>query len=248
MSIFKVNKASIALFLFKSAKTPHLLHVVITRYEDFSIQFTSYEKIKYFIPLRSAMKKNGIKLALFTFVALCISHFLTHDEVDGDYLMQKPHSFAEFNSTKNVSTDNEAEETNPRINLSIGEDLESFLERIRNDVSSIPEYDEYKRSFDICLLRPEEIIKLEQKDKTFMNTFANWGEKWIIQNKTEQMDRKKSEKRFSKKLCWRKSLFMITSSNPFVQRPIQIEDIRAKELQQRNSSKRKYVQTFPQSE
>ena len=52
--------------------------------------------------------------------------------------------------------------------ISIGEDLESFLERIRNDVSSIPEYDEYKESFDICLLRPEEIIKLEQ---------ANMGEK-----------------------------------------------------------------------
>ena len=221
----KVNKASIALILFKSAQTHHPLHVVITRYEDFSLQSTkSYEKFQYYIPFRSAMMKNGIKLALFTFVALCKSHFLTHDEVDGDYLLQKPHSFLEYDSsisTKNVSTDNEAEETNQRINLSIGEDLESFLERIRNGVSLIPEYDEYKESFDICLLRPEEIIKLEQKDKSFMNTFINWGEKVTIQSKAERLDRKKSEKRFSKKLCWRKTLFITTSSNPFLKRPIQ---------------------------
>ena len=222
MSIFNVNKASVAFLLFKSAKTSQILHVVITRYEDFSLFWReNNEKFRYFIPFGGAMKKKGIKLALFTFVALCKSHLLTHDEVDEDYLMQKPHSFAKFNSTNNLSTDNEAGETNQRINLSIGEDLESFLERMRDDVSLIPEYDEYKESFDICLLRPEEIIKLEQKDKSFINTFINWGEKVTIQSKAERLDRKKSEKRFSKKLCWRKTLFITTSSNPFLKRPIQ---------------------------
>ena len=67
------------------------------------------------------------------------------------------------------------EEIETRMDLSVGEDLETFIERIKNgeiNKDTIPERGDYKRSFLLCLLDKEERTKLEGKDKDFMKTFV----------------------------------------------------------------------------
>ena len=61
-----------------------------------------------------------------------------------------------------------------REDLSVGEDLETFIERIKNgeiNKHTIPEGEEFKKTFLLCLLDEEERKKLERKDKDFMKTF-----------------------------------------------------------------------------
>ena len=70
------------------------------------------------------------------------------------------------------------EESETRMDLSVEEDLETFIERIKNGKihkDTIPEYGERKFSFLLCLLDKEERKKLDQKDEDFMKTF-NWRE------------------------------------------------------------------------
>ena len=66
------------------------------------------------------------------------------------------------------------EESETRMDLSVGEDLETFIERIKNgeiNKDTISEYGEWKDLFLLCLLDKEERKKLEQKDEDFMETF-----------------------------------------------------------------------------
>ena len=71
------------------------------------------------------------------------------------------------------------EESETRIDLSVGEDLESFIERIKNgeinkdtpDTKIGKGFGDRKESFLLCLLDKEERRKLEQKDFDFMKTF-----------------------------------------------------------------------------
>jgi len=67
------------------------------------------------------------------------------------------------------------EESETRMDLSVGEDLETFIERIKNgeiNKDTIPGRGDSKESFLLCLLNKEERKKLEQKDEDFMVSFA----------------------------------------------------------------------------
>ena len=69
------------------------------------------------------------------------------------------------------------EESETRMDLSVGEDLETFIERIKSGKihkDTIPEDGEIKMSFLLCLLDKEERKKLEQKDEKFKETFFFW--------------------------------------------------------------------------
>ena len=61
------------------------------------------------------------------------------------------------------------------MDLSVGEDLETFIERIKHgeiNKDTTPEDGERKYSFLLCLLDKEERKKLEQKDEDFRKTFS----------------------------------------------------------------------------
>ena len=69
------------------------------------------------------------------------------------------------------------EESETRRDLSVGEDLETFIVRIKNgkiNKDTIQELGDLKYSFLLCLLDQEERKKLEEKDEDFMETFL-WG-------------------------------------------------------------------------
>ena len=66
------------------------------------------------------------------------------------------------------------EESETRMDLSVGEDLETFIERTKNgeiDKDTIPERGEHKYLFLLCLLDKKERKKLEHKDEDFIKTF-----------------------------------------------------------------------------
>ena len=66
------------------------------------------------------------------------------------------------------------EESETRMDLSVGEDLETFIGRLKNgeiNKDTISERGELKDLFLLCLLDKEERKKLEQKEEDFMKTF-----------------------------------------------------------------------------
>ena len=103
------------------------------------------------------------------------------------------------------------EESETRMDLSVGEDLETFIERIKNgemNKDTIPEYEERKGSFLLCLLDKEERKKLEQKDEDFMETF-DWGSEADV---TEaEWKESESNLKFSNSFCYRFTRFIDAS-------------------------------------
>ena len=67
------------------------------------------------------------------------------------------------------------EDNDNRKDLSVGEDLETLMRKIKNhkmNKDSIPFDGDFKESFLLCLLDKEERKKLEEKDEAFMETFC----------------------------------------------------------------------------
>ena len=118
-----------------------------------------------------------------------------------------------------------AEENETRMDLSVGEDLETFIERIKNgeiNKDTIPEdfrddSIDFKRSFSLCLLDNEERKKLAQKNEDFMETFDLYGYIRLDGNirlrreadvPEAEWNASKSNLKFSKSLCSRETHFV----------------------------------------
>ena len=66
------------------------------------------------------------------------------------------------------------QESDTREDLSVGEDLETFIRKIKDghvNKDTIPEDGDHSETFSLCLLKKEDRRKLEQKDSEFMKTF-----------------------------------------------------------------------------
>ena len=109
------------------------------------------------------------------------------------------------------------EESETRMDLSVGEDLETFIERIKNgkiNKDTIPEGGEKvagKWPFLLCLLDKEERKKLEQKDEDFMLTFyeTQFGNEADVPK--AEWDASESNLKFSYSLCSRVTHFIDAS-------------------------------------
>ena len=99
--------------------------------------------------------KKGIKKALKKFN--CKSAILT------DICMTKRNCITKEKYEEMYKTNEESEK---RMDLSVGEDLETFIERIKNG-----KIGEHKETFLLCLLDKEQRKKLEEKDEYIMRTF-----------------------------------------------------------------------------
>jgi len=105
------------------------------------------------------------------------------------------------------------EESETRIDLSVGEDLETFIERIKNEEinkDTIPEDGEYKKPFLLCLLDKEERKRLEEKDFDFMKTFY-WNENGKADVSEAEWKESESNQKFSRSTCYR-TTFIIDAS------------------------------------
>ena len=149
--------------------------------------------------------KKGIKKALKKFG--CTSAILS------GIIMYKENCITKEKYEEMYKTDEESEK---RMDLSVGEDLETFIGRIKNgeiNKDTIPEDGEYKELFLLCLLDEEERKKLEQKDEDFMYTFYEHilGEEADVPE--AEWKASESNMKFSKSECWRRTYFIDASIN-----------------------------------
>ena len=114
------------------------------------------------------------------------------------------------------------EESETRMDLSVGEDLENFIERIKNgeiNKDTIQEDGDFtfKRSFLLCLLDNEERKKLEQKNEDFIETFNLYGYIRLDGNiglereadvPEAEWNASESNLKFSKSICSRETHFV----------------------------------------
>ena len=107
------------------------------------------------------------------------------------------------------------EENDKRMDLSVGEELETFIDKIKDgkiNKDTIPKDGDRIFAFLLCLLDEEERKKLEQKDEDFMKTFRFRG---IGKADVPEAEWKASESnmKFSKSECWRRTYFIDASIN-----------------------------------
>ena len=106
------------------------------------------------------------------------------------------------------------EENETRMDLSVGEDLETFIERIKNgeiNKDTIPERGERKGSFLLCLLDKEERKKLEQKNEAFLQTF-NLHDIGKADVREKDWKLSESNSKFSRSNCRRLTFFIEAST------------------------------------
>ena len=144
--------------------------------------------------------KRGIQKALKNFG--CTSAILSKVYMRKDNCITKER-FDEMYKTK--------EESEERMDLSVGEDLETFIERIKNgkiNKDTIPKDEEKKWTFLLCLLDEEERKKIERKDYDFMKTF--WEHYYGGEADVPEAEWKASESnsKFSNWVCRRSTYFI----------------------------------------
>ena len=105
------------------------------------------------------------------------------------------------------------EESEERMDLSVGEDLETLIERIKNgeiNKDTIPKNGERKETFLLCLLDEEERKKLERKDFDFMETFWGYWKGEVLVKDVPEAEWKASESnmKFAKSYCGRNTYFI----------------------------------------
>ena len=158
------------------------MHFIVPDY------FDSYEAKR---GIQKALKNFGCTSAILSTINMFKENCITKEKFDEMY------------KTK--------EESEERMDLSVGEDLETFIEKIKNgeiNKDTIPEDGEEKETFLLCLLDEEERKKLERKDKDFMETFFEH----IIEREADvpeaEWKASESNMKFAKSRCYRKTYFI----------------------------------------
>lgn len=139
------------------------------------------------------MKRFGYKSAMFSTIWMWKENCITKERFDIEYGIK--------NDEKGNKTEN-----NKENNYSVGDDLEAFINRIKN--GTISEIGEWSNLNLLCLLDKNERRKLDVKDEAFLKTFQrrNYAdvpqEEWI---KTEYKHLK-----FSRSEAYRETNFIDT--------------------------------------
>ena len=100
------------------------------------------------------------------------------------------------------------EESEKRKDLSVGEDLEAFIENIQN--GEINRCEDFNITFLLCLLDKEERKKLERKDEDFMETFFDhsYGGLKEVDVPEAEWIASESNMKFARSRCLRKTYFI----------------------------------------
>ena len=102
----------------------------------------------------------------------------------------------DYQSNKEVET---------RDDLSVGEDLETYIQRVVNGEITremIPKHGELKGNFLICLLDKKERWKLDRKNEKFLISFWD-NESGEADIPLEEWNKSKSNLKFSSSVSWR---------------------------------------------
>ena len=108
------------------------------------------------------------------------------------------------------------EENDKRMDLSVGEELETFIDKIKDgkiNKDTIPKDGDRIFAFLLCLLDEEERKKLEQKDEDFMRPFFEhfYGREADVPE--AEWKASESNMKFSKSEGWRRTYFIDVSDS-----------------------------------
>ena len=144
--------------------------------------------------------KKGIKKALKKFN--CKSAILS------SIYMTKDNCITRERYEKLYKTNEESEK---RMDLSVGEHLETFIGKIKTgeiNKDTIPENGDRCRTFLLCLLDKEERKKLEQKDQDFMQTFYEHSVGREADVPEAEWKASESNMKFTRSECVRQTYFI----------------------------------------
>ena len=145
--------------------------------------------------IQKALKKFGYTSAILSRIYMDKEHCITKEKFDKMYKTN--------------------EESETRRDLSVGEDLETLIERIKNgkiNKDTIPKNGDRKWTFLLCLPDEEERKKLERKDKDFMRTFTEHSLHGREPDVPEaEWKASESNMKFAKSYCYRRTYFIDAS-------------------------------------
>ena len=149
--------------------------------------------------IQLSMKTIGLESALVTTVWMAKEKCITKEQFDILYGIT--------NEEGEIKTDN----LEVRDDLSVGEDLETFIQRIKNGEITkeiFPEGDDKKTSYLLCLLDKEERRKLDRKDQKFFETFFTGTDADVPEDEWKKTEFK--HLKFSRSFASRKTYFIDT--------------------------------------
>ena len=151
--------------------------------------------------IQKALKKFGCRSAILSTIAMNKEHCITKERYDKLYKAN--------------------EESESRLDLSAGEDLESFIANIKNgeiNSDTIPKFGDRRppwvwphfrsKTFLLCLIDKEERKKLEQEDEDFMKTFQEGYFGRGADVPEAEWKRSESNMKFAKSASFRETYFI----------------------------------------
>ena len=147
----------------------------------------------------NAMERLGYKSSMVSLIGMWKENCIKKEEFDIEY------------GITNTEEKNEKDVKQEREDYTVGEDLETFVKRIRiGEITkeSIPEDGEYKSSNILCLLDNEERKKLDMKDPDYLETFIH-GENADVSEEDWKTTEYKHLK-FSKSIAFRRTYVIDT--------------------------------------
>ena len=149
--------------------------------------------------IKKALKKFDCRSALLSLIYMSKNNCITKEKYDAMY---------------NKDNDSAMEDNDKRKDLSVGEDLETLIRKIKNhkmNKDSIPFDGDFKESFLLCLLDKEERKKLEVKEEAFMETFY-LHDVGKVDVREKDWKQSVSNSKFSKSNCRRLTFFIEAKS------------------------------------
>ena len=156
------------------------LHFIVP-FERVSFYY-SYLKNDVHKGIKKALKKFGFTSAILSKIYMVKTNCITMEKYEEMYKTN--------------------EESEKREDLSVGEDLETFIGNIK--MGKFPISEDYNPSFLLCLLDTAKRRKLEEKDKDFLQTFYD------VEADVPDAEWKESESnmKFAKFSCRRRTYFI----------------------------------------
>ena len=137
--------------------------------------------------IKRALKNFGYTSAILSFINMSKHNCITKEKFDELY-----------------KTNEESEE---RTDLSVGEDLETFIGNIKTgemNRNTFTTGKDHQKTFLLCLLDKTERSKLEQKDEAFIRTFTCYPSTFFPVDVPEaEWKASESNLKFSKSNCYR---------------------------------------------
>lgn len=197
--------------------------------------------------IKQAMKRFGYKSAMFSMIWMYKEHCITKENFDIEYGITKTeeekfeesYDYSEGDDLLCLLDEDDRRKLDRLVELkhikltkslidqeifieyndySVGEDLEKFIRRIKNEeitTQTIPEDGEFNNSHLLCLLDKDERRKLDTKDQDFLKTFLHtkYGNDADVPEDQWQQTEFKHLK-FSKSWAGRRTIFIDVEDEP----------------------------------